>query len=276
MSNTDDYADTLLIVDDEANVLSSLARLFRRDGYNLLRAESGFQALELLAEHEVGVIISDQRMPEMTGVQFFRKARELWPNTVRIMLSGYTELSSVTDSVNEGAISKFLTKPWDDEQLRDIVREAFKLYRVSRENARLNLALREANEALIYMNQDLELRVEKKTREAMRNLNVLRVAQDILAHLPIAVFGIDTDGCLAMVNHEAESLMAGSPGLLGSLAVDVLPNSLLVNDPDGQGNGYGHLADGRTVAFWRFELGTPTTPIGTALVIHHVGPENPL
>jgi len=115
--------DTLLIVDDETNILSALGRLFRRDGYRLLSASNGHEALALLAENEVGVILSDQRMPDMSGIQFLREARERWPDTVRIMLSGYTELSSVTDSVNQAAIYKFLTKPWDDETLREVVRK---------------------------------------------------------------------------------------------------------------------------------------------------------
>lgn len=272
MSEQDDTpqpADTLLIVDDEANILAALGRLFRRDGYHLLRAETGREALALLAEHEVGVIISDQRMPDMNGVRFLSTARERWPDTVRIMLSGYTELSSVTDSVNQGAIYKFLTKPWDDATLRETVHEAFQLHRVTRENTRLNAALREANTALTQWNQELEQRVAEKTREALRNLHVLRASQEILAHLPLAVFGIDPDGYLVMANQASEHVLAGAPALLGELAGDVLPAGLLDTDLDAEGNGRGRLADGRLVDFWRYPLGGAATMIGTALVIQH-------
>jgi len=277
MSDFDDTTqptDTLLIVDDEANILAALGRLFRRDGYRLLRAESGREALALLAEHEVGVIISDQRMPGMTGVQFLSKARERWPDTVRIILSGYTELSSVTDSVNQGAIYKFFTKPWDDDVLRETVREAFQLNRVTRENTRLNGALREANAALMYWNQELEQRVAEKTREALRNLHVLRASQEILAHLPMAVFGIDTDGCLVMANQAAKRLLPDAPALLGEMADEVLPAGLLDAALDTSGNGSGRLADGRQVSFWRYPLGgDAATMIGTALVVNHVESE---
>lgn len=276
MSDHDDTAqlsDTLLIVDDEANILAALSRVFRRDGYRLLRAESGREALALLAEHEVGVILSDQRMPDMNGVQFLSKARERWPDAVRIILSGYTELSSVTESVNQGAIYKFLTKPWEDEVLRETVREAFQLHRVTRENTQLNSALRQANAALTRLNQELEQRVADKTREALRNLNVLRASQEILAHLPMAVFGIDSDGCLVLVNRAAERLLPGAPGLLGELADAVLPAGLLADVLDRDGKGHGQLADGRHVSFWRYPLGDASTRIGTALVIEHVDSE---
>jgi len=106
---------TILLVDDEENIISALTRLLRRDGYNILRANSGQAGLELLAQHRVGVIISDQRMPGMTGTEFLTKVREIYPDTIRIVLSGYTELNSVTDAINRGAVYKFFTKPWEDE-----------------------------------------------------------------------------------------------------------------------------------------------------------------
>ena len=274
MSDTLDLVtDTLLIVDDEANILSALARLFRSDGYQVLRAESGSAALEILAEHEIGVIISDQRMPSMTGVQFLSKARENWPDTVRIMLSGYTELSSVTDSVNQGAIYKFLTKPWEDDALRETVREAFQLYRVTRENTRLNAALLEANVALTRWNHELEERVADKTREALRNLHILRASQEILAHLPMPVLGIDPDGYLVMVNQAAESQLDVSPARLGELAIDVLPVCLLEAGPGEGEAGHASLPDGRNVRFWRYPLGTASVEMGTALVIQHIDPK---
>lgn len=266
-------SDTLLIVDDEANILAALTRLFRRDGYRLLRAESGCEALALLAEHEVGVIISDQRMPNMSGVQFLGKARERWPDTVRIMLSGYTDLASVTDSVNHGAIYKFLTKPWDDEALRETVREAFQLYRVTRENTRLNAALSAANTALTSWNMELEQRVLEKTQEALRNLHVLRASQEILTHLPIAVFGIDTDGYLVMANQAAECLLPGTSARLGELADEILPVELLNNVRCPVGKVRTRLADGRHIAFWRYPIGGISTMLGAALVVEHVDAE---
>ncbi|MBI5461876.1 MAG: EAL domain-containing protein [Gammaproteobacteria bacterium] len=117
---------TLLIVDDEANVRQALVRSLRRDGYKILVASGPLEALELLAQHPVGVILSDQRMPEMTGVEFLSRVKNLYPNTVRIVLSGYTDLESITEAINRGAVYKFLTKPWEDDLLRENLREAFR------------------------------------------------------------------------------------------------------------------------------------------------------
>jgi diguanylate cyclase (GGDEF)-like protein/PAS domain S-box-containing protein len=121
-------AQTLLIVDDDVNVLSSLHRLFRRDGYKILTAETPAEGFELLALHRVQVIVCDQRMPVMSGTEFLSKVKEMYPETIRIILSGYTGLEAVLDSINRGAIYRFYTKPWDDTQLRDNIRLAFHHY----------------------------------------------------------------------------------------------------------------------------------------------------
>jgi diguanylate cyclase (GGDEF)-like protein/PAS domain S-box-containing protein len=117
---------TLLLVDDEPNVIHALKRLFRREGYRMLTAGSARDALELLAMEPVQVIISDQRMPEMSGVEFLSRVKDLYPDTIRIVLSGYSDINTVTEAINRGAIWKYFTKPWDDETLREEVRRAFR------------------------------------------------------------------------------------------------------------------------------------------------------
>jgi diguanylate cyclase (GGDEF)-like protein/PAS domain S-box-containing protein len=119
---------TLLLVDDDANVLSALHRLFRRDGYRILTAVSPAEAFELLALYPVQVVVCDQRMPILSGTEFLSKVKEMYPDTIRIILSGYTGLEAVLDSINRGAIYRFYTKPWDDVQLRDNIRLAFHHY----------------------------------------------------------------------------------------------------------------------------------------------------
>jgi len=121
-------AQTLLIVDDDVNVLSSLHRLFRPEGYHILTASTPAEGFEMLALHRVHVIVCDQRMPSMSGTEFLSKVKELYPETIRIILSGYTGLEAVLDSINRGAIYRFYTKPWDDTQLRDNIRLAFQHY----------------------------------------------------------------------------------------------------------------------------------------------------
>jgi len=211
---------TILLVDDEANILSALTRVLRPDGYRVLRAGSGREGLDLLAQNEVGVIVTDQRMPEMTGVEFLHKVKEQFPDTVRIVLSGYTELNSITDAINRGAIYKFLTKPWDDDLLRANIEEAFLRYEMRRENARLTKELKAANE-------ELEQRVVEKTREVMRNLKILEVSQEVLEHLPVAVVGIGADGIIALANCFARQWLGNGGPLLGESADEILAPELL-------------------------------------------------
>jgi CheY-like chemotaxis protein len=128
-------ARTLLIVDDEENIRRALVRVLRNEGYQILTAAGPTQAFELLARQPVGVILSDQRMPEMIGTEFLGRVKAMYPETVRIVLSGYTELQSVTDAINRGAVYKFLTKPWDDELLRANLREAFRYYALTRDGS---------------------------------------------------------------------------------------------------------------------------------------------
>ncbi len=219
---------TLLLVDDEQNILRALQRLFRRDGYRILTASSGQDGLSLLAEHDVGVIISDQRMPQMTGVEFLSRVREHHPDTVRIVLSGYTELESVTTAINEGAIYKFLTKPWDDGLLRRNIQEAFHHYELAHENQRLTEQLRVANAELSDMNRELEQRVLRKTREVTLNMQALRVSQHILEFLPVGVLGVDEDGMVVVCNQTAQNLLnPDGSSLVGTEARHSLPKDIV-------------------------------------------------
>ena len=264
---------TLLLVDDEENITSALVRLFRRDGYRILRANSGRAGLELLAQHKVGVIISDQRMPEMTGVEFMSQVKELYPDTVRMVLSGYTDLNSVTDAINRGAIYKFLTKPWEDELLRENVEEGFQRYEMKLENARLTQQLQDANEALSTINRELEQRVEIKTREIVRNLHILQISQDILDFLPVAVMGIGEDGLIAIANQMAHKLFGKDGGaIIGEMASEVMPAELLTGATTHEcykhtGKKQVQLTDGQSVNYWCYSMGELSHSNGVVLVI---------
>jgi diguanylate cyclase (GGDEF)-like protein/PAS domain S-box-containing protein len=133
-AGSEDHSEqpTLLLLDDEENILKALARVLRRDGYRILTSSNASDAFTLLAENDVQVVLSDQRMPEISGTEFLSQVKAIYPATVRIVLSGYTDLKSVTDAINEGAIYKFLTKPWDDKEIRNHIKKAFQHY-----NARL-------------------------------------------------------------------------------------------------------------------------------------------
>lgn len=218
---------TLLLVDDEENILSALKRLLRRDGYHILAASSGLAALELLASNPVDVILSDQRMPQMTGVEFLRRARTIHPDTVRMVLSGYTELQSITDAINEGAIYKFLTKPWDDELLRANIEEAFRHKELGDENRRLADEVHNANRELAGANTQLRALIEDKQRQLLRDEASLDIARSILQEVPMPVVGVDDDGLIVFANAAAENLWPGPCPLLTADAAERLPAPLL-------------------------------------------------
>ncbi|NJD91135.1 MAG: response regulator [Geobacter sp.] len=128
----------LLCVDDERNVLRALERIFMDDDYEILTAISGEDGLAVLAENsDVQVVISDFRMPGMNGVEFLRQVCEKYPDTVRIVLSGYADTGAVVSAINEGQIYKFVSKPWSDEELRQTVAKAVEAFSLHRQNRAL-------------------------------------------------------------------------------------------------------------------------------------------
>jgi type II secretory ATPase GspE/PulE/Tfp pilus assembly ATPase PilB-like protein/FixJ family two-component response regulator len=127
----------ILFVDDEPNVLNAMRRIFRQENYTILTAPSGPEALQLLQKEPAHIVISDHRMPGMTGAELLRKIKELYPQTIRIMLTGHADVNAVMGAVNEGAVYKFITKPWNDEDLRLTVSLALEQYDLIEENKAL-------------------------------------------------------------------------------------------------------------------------------------------
>lgn len=218
---------TLLLVDDEENIVAALRRLLRAEGWQLLCATSGEQALQLMALHEIDVILSDQRMPGMTGVELLRRTRQLYPETIRLVLSGYTELQSITDAINEGAIYKFLAKPWDDEELRAHLREAFALKEMADQNRRLAQEVQAANRELADLNEQLQTLLSTQREKNEREIGSREAAQELLDAVPVPVFGIDDEGLLVFVNAAAQALLGLEVELLGQAATELLPQTLL-------------------------------------------------
>jgi len=110
--------NSIMVVDDERNILNSLFRVFKMEGYNVLMAESGKAGLELLRHNSVAVVISDYRMPDMDGVEFLNNVKGIAPDTVRFMLTGYADTKAVISAINTGEVYRFVTKPWDDGELK--------------------------------------------------------------------------------------------------------------------------------------------------------------
>jgi response regulator RpfG family c-di-GMP phosphodiesterase len=119
----------VLLVDDEELVMNALKRSLRKEDFNLLTASSGMEALEILLKEEVALIVSDHRMPEMYGTELLEKARQVSPKTLRILLTGYADFGVAEDSINKCRIFKLMTKPWNDQDLKEIIRQALEFYR---------------------------------------------------------------------------------------------------------------------------------------------------
>ena len=155
----------LLFVDDEPNILSSLRRLFRPLGYTIYTAESGAAGLQLLEQETVDLVVSDMRMPEMDGARFLEQVRSRWPDTVRLLLTGYSDVASILAAINRGEIYRYVTKPWDDNDILLLVKHALERRALELEKNRLEALTREQNAALTTLNQSLEAKVAERTAE---------------------------------------------------------------------------------------------------------------
>lgn len=133
----EEQAFTLLFVDDEESVLSSLQRIFLEENYRILTATSADKALEVMNSERIHLVVSDHRMPGITGAELLKEIKERWPETIRIMLTGYADVQSIMGAVKDGAVYKFITKPWNDEDLRLTVSLALQQYVIMQENRRL-------------------------------------------------------------------------------------------------------------------------------------------
>jgi len=152
-----DQDHNLLVIDDEPSILSSLRRQFRKN-YQVHIANSAQEGLEVMKEHPIQVIISDQRMPGMSGAAFFDQIKHEYPDATRLLLTGYADIQAVIEAINDGNIFRYITKPWDPTELDTIVREAFGRHNLIVRNKELVDQLKDAN-------QDLEKRVAARTVE---------------------------------------------------------------------------------------------------------------
>lgn len=159
------HSRTILCVDDEPNILSSLRRLFRAGGYRILAAESGEQALALLDVERVDIIISDMRMPVMSGAELLRQVRARWPDITRLLLTGYADITSTITAINEGQIHRYITKPWTDHELLLVVKEALERKALQEDKERLEQLTFTQNEQLKTLNATLEQKVDERTAD---------------------------------------------------------------------------------------------------------------
>lgn len=209
---------TILCVDDEINILSALRRALRKEtNYTLLTASSGQEALELLDRETVHLVISDQRMPEMPGSELLKEIKKRCPDTVRIMLSGYAEAHAILEAVNQGEIYRFLTKPWQEEELREAIRDCLSHYETCHEKQEAMVEIANKNERLEGLNHRL-------TQSVVEKCQVVRFFHQLLEKLPTPLFWVDDTGLITFSNQS----LGQENGLLhqareGHRIQDVLP-----------------------------------------------------
>src|SRR6195952_1436134 len=142
----------VLYVDDEINNLNSFKAAFRRD-FNIYTAQSAREGRKILDANEIGVIITDQRMPGMTGIEFLESILTVYPDTIRILLTGFSDMNAVMDAINRGQVYKYLVKPWQNDELKLYIQDALEIYHLRRENKELAQKLQLANLELERLNK---------------------------------------------------------------------------------------------------------------------------
>lgn len=213
MSNGNEFAGaipeishTVLCVDDEVNILQTLKRLLRKENYTLLTASSGKEGLEILSNNDVHLVISDQRMPEMNGTEFLAEIKEKYPDVIRIILTGYTEVDAITESINRGHIYKFFLKPWNDDNLKLEIRKALDQYDLIKANEHLTRTIVRQNEILKKMNDELEDKVGKRTRELVLRNQALELSQTILENIPFPILGVSQENNIVLENRNVANM----------------------------------------------------------------------
>jgi response regulator RpfG family c-di-GMP phosphodiesterase len=167
---------SILFIDDEPYILKSLQRLFEDEDYEILTANSGPEGLKILESRTVTLIISDYRMPETDGVQFLLKAASLCPDAIRVMLTGYADIEAIVSAINQGQVFRFITKPWNEEEFKLMVKDCIKHYEMRKENLRLTDLSVKQNEELKILNADLQSKVDGKTKEIQeKNITLERL-----------------------------------------------------------------------------------------------------
>lgn len=163
----------VLLVDDEESILNSLRRLLRGQPYDVVLATSGAQALEIMATRPIDLVISDARMPGMDGATLLAEVHRLYPATSRILLTGYADLTTIIKAINDGQIHRYISKPWNDEELQLVLQQTL-------EHQRLERLARDQTEQLKLLNATLEKRVAARTAELQQTADMLDLAYDEL------------------------------------------------------------------------------------------------
>lgn len=176
------YKPKVLLVDDEESILNSLRRLLRGQPYDVLLATSGAQALEIMAQQPIDLVMSDARMPNMDGATLLALIHQHYPDTVRIMLTGYADPSAIIKAINDGQIHRYISKPWHDEEMLLVLRQSLAYQHSERERLRLVQETWDQNQELKLLNITLDKRVASRTAELQQTADMLDLAYEELKH----------------------------------------------------------------------------------------------
>ena len=201
---------TILFVDDEPNILKALKRALYKMKLNMLFAESGAEALDVLSKNTVHVIVSDMKMPNMSGAQLLEQVAEKYPDTFRIVLTGHSDFDTTIQAVNQGKIHRFMQKPWDNKELADAISEGFERIKLKLDNQRLQLLTQKQNSLLKEVNHDLEGVVVKRTRQIRAALAKIEAKNQALEKVLFNVVAINPniDGKFAIEVSDLAGLLA--------------------------------------------------------------------
>ena len=201
---------TVLFVDDEPNILRAIKRALFTMDITLLLADSGAKALELMSQNEVHVVISDMKMPQMSGAELLEQVAINYPETFRVVLTGYADIESTIKAVNQGKIHRYLQKPWDNQELIAVVEEGLERVKLKTENLRLQKLTRLQNKKLRDVNASLEQVVQKRTRQIKAALNKIEKHNIAMEQVLFNVISINPniDGKFAIEVSELASKIA--------------------------------------------------------------------
>jgi len=174
------YLPSVLLVDDEESILHSLRRLLRNQPYEVILADSGAKALEIMAQRPIDLVLSDARMPIMDGATLLAEIHQHYPTTTRILLTGYADMTMIIKAINEGQIHRYISKPWNDEELLLILRQSLEYQHSERERRRLQQLAHEQNEQLKALNTSLDKSVKARTAELQQTADMLDLAYEEL------------------------------------------------------------------------------------------------
>lgn len=206
-------SQSVIFVDDEENVLNALKRTLRKEPYETHFFSAGAEALEFLKTNPVNLIVCDHKMPEITGISLLHQAKEIQPDAVRVILSGYAEIHVVVDAINTGEVYRFLSKPWQDEDLKMNITNCLKQYDLSVANKSLAQELNEKN-------QQLKTLVEERT-------SLLDNTQQIINALPYPIIGVDSQNEITLVNEAYNRFTQGQGFMhMGVDLSDIFPECI--------------------------------------------------